>query len=61
MFGFMRTLMMCTMAGMLLSLVFLTPAGAVVGAVHGFLIGVCVGVGEWKATHAKVSCIQQSI
>jgi hypothetical protein len=61
MFGFMRILMMCTMAGMLLSVVFLTPAGAVVGAVNGFLVGICVGLGEWKATRAGALRIQQSI
>jgi hypothetical protein len=61
MFGFMRNVMMCTLAGSVLAVVFLTPAGAVVGAVHGFLVGVCVGLGEWKAARAESSCVQQLI
>ena len=49
MFTFMQSLLMCTMGGILLSVVFLTPTGAVVGGVNGFLVGVCVGLGERKA------------
>lgn len=61
MFGFMRNVMMCTLAGIVLAVVFLTPAGAVVGAVNGFLVGVCVGLGELKEERAAASRIQQLI
>jgi hypothetical protein len=61
MFGFMRNVMMCTLAGIVLAVVFLTPAGAVVGAVNGFLVGVCVGLGELKEKRAAALCIQQVI
>lgn len=61
MFGLTRNLMMCTSAGILLSLVFLTPTGVIVGAVNGFLVGICVGLGEWKASRAERLPIQQLI
>jgi hypothetical protein len=61
MFVFMRNLMMCTMVGIVLAVVFLTTTGAVVGAVNGFLVGICVGLGEWKATRAVASPIQQLV
>jgi hypothetical protein len=61
MFGFMRNLMLCTMVGIVLAVVFLTPTGAFVGAVNGFLVGICVCLGEWKATDAARSPIQQWI
>jgi hypothetical protein len=61
MFGFMQILMVCTAAGMLLSLLFLAPAGAAVGAAHGLLVGVFVGLGEWQAARAEASYGQQSI
>ena len=49
MFGFMREVILCATAGMLLSVVFLTPTGAAMGAANGLLVGICVGLGEWKA------------
>jgi hypothetical protein len=42
-------------AGTLLSLAFLTPAGAVVGAINGLIVGVCVGLGELRAKQTEAS------
>jgi len=61
MFGFTWKLMICTMVGVVLSVVFLTPTGAVVGAINGFLVGIFVGLGEWKTTRAAESFIHQWI
>lgn len=61
MFGFIRNLMVCTSAGILLSVVFLAPAGAVVGALNGLLVGIFVGLGEWKAKRADEFPLQKCI
>ena len=55
MFSFLRTMMICTAAGVLLSVVFPTPAGGVVGAMSGLLIGVCVAMGEWRAQREEMA------
>ena len=55
MFNFLRTMMICTAAGVLLSVVFLAPAGGVVGAMSGLLIGACVAMGEWKALREELA------
>ena len=54
MFNFLRTMMICTAAGVLLSVVFLTPTGGVVGAISGLLIGVCVAMGDWRAEREEM-------
>ncbi len=61
MFEFMRNLMACTMVGILLAVVFLTPTGAAVGAVNGFLVGIFVCMGEWRAKRAEEPLVQQLI
>jgi hypothetical protein len=45
----LRNVLICSALGFFLALVFLTPAGALVGAVNGLLIGVCVSLGELRA------------
>jgi hypothetical protein len=55
MFGFLQKLIICMAAGTLLSLVFLTPTGAVVGAINGLIVGVCVGLGELRAKQTEAS------
>ncbi len=55
MFGFMRSLITCAALGAALSVVFLTPTGVALGAVNGFLVGICVGLGEWKAQRTERS------
>jgi hypothetical protein len=55
MLGFLQSVLMCTFAGMLLSLLFVTPAGAVLGGVNGCLVGICVGLGERTARRAGSS------
>ena len=55
MFNVLRTMMICTAAGVLLSVVFLTPAGVVAGAMSGLLIGVCVAMGEWRAQREEMA------
>lgn len=54
MFGFMRNVVMFTSAGILLAVLFLSLAGAVVGAINGLIVGACVGLGEWKAQRAEL-------
>jgi ammonia channel protein AmtB len=54
MFGFLQKLMVCAAAGTLLSLIFLTPAGGMVGAMSGLLIGICVAMGEWKVQREEM-------
>jgi hypothetical protein len=55
MFNFLRTMMICTAAGVLLSVVFLTPAGGVVGAISGLLVGVCVAMGGWRVQREEMA------
>jgi hypothetical protein len=57
MFGFLRSLVVCTAAGILLAVVFLSPAGAVFGAVNGLLVGLCVGLAEWRAQRAEMALV----
>jgi hypothetical protein len=61
MFELMRSLMVCTAGGILLAVVFLTPSGAAVGAVNGFLVGIFVCMGEWRAKRAEGSLMRQLI
>jgi hypothetical protein len=44
--------------GTVLSMVFLTPTEVAIGAVNGFLVGIFVGLGAWKAQRAAPSTIQ---
>ena len=46
MFSLLRTIIICTAAGLLLSVVSLAPAGGLIGAMSGLLIGACVAMGE---------------
>jgi hypothetical protein len=46
-------LMLCTIAGYVLALVFLAPAGPMVGAAQGFLVGALVVWGGIKAQKSK--------
>ena len=55
MFGFLRSLVLCTAGGVLLAVVFLTPTGAVFGAVNGFVVGLCVGLAEWRAQRLEMT------
>jgi len=50
---FIKCIVLCTLAGMLLASVFLTPAGAVAGAAQGFFVGVLVGWGNRRAKREK--------
>jgi hypothetical protein len=53
MLEFVKCIVLCTLAGMLLASVFLTPAGAVAGAAQGFFVGALVGWGNRKAQREK--------
>jgi hypothetical protein len=53
MFGFVWNLLMCATAGIFLSVVFLSPAGAIVGAANGVLVGICVGLGTLRLRHEE--------
>jgi ammonia channel protein AmtB len=54
MFGFAQSLLMCATAGIFLSLVFLTPAGAFVGALNGIVVGIFVSLGALR--HQRDEC-----
>lgn len=49
MWSVLRILATWSAAGMLLALCFLTPGGALVGAVNGLLLGTCVTLAERRA------------
>lgn len=51
MLGFGQSLLMCATAGIFLSLLFLTPAGAFIGAVNGVVVGIFVGLGALRHQH----------
>ena len=53
MLEFSKCIVLCTLAGMLLASVFLSPAGAVAGAAQGFFVGALVGWGNRKAKREK--------
>jgi hypothetical protein len=57
MLTFLRSLVVCTAVGILLAVVFLSPTGAVVGAVNGLLVGFCVGLAEWRAQRAQMAVV----
>lgn len=52
-FKYIRSLMLCAVAGYLLASLFMTPGGADIGAAKGLLIGIMVAWGEWKSRHPK--------
>lgn len=60
MFNYIRILMLCTIAGYLLAIVFMSPGGANVGAVKGLLVGIMVAWGEWKSRHHKPVEVHQT-
>jgi hypothetical protein len=47
--GFVLSLMLCAMAGSVLAILFLSPAGALAGAVNGVFVGLFVGWGKLRA------------
>lgn len=55
MYGFTWNLMMCTLAGSVLAVLFLNPAGAVTGALGGLFVGAFVGWGNLKAQRVPVN------
>jgi hypothetical protein len=50
---FFKILVSCTLAGMLLATIFITPGGALAGAVKGLLLGMLIVWGDWKS-HREV-------
>jgi hypothetical protein len=55
MFSFLRNLVICTAAGILLAVVFLTPTGAVVGAVNGLLVGLFMCLADWRVQREEMA------
>jgi hypothetical protein len=53
MFSYIRILGTCTVAGMLLAMIFITPGGVLAGAVKGLLVGALIAWGEWKLKHTQ--------
>jgi hypothetical protein len=49
MFRYVRIFAYCALAGYVLALVFMTPGGALLGAVKGLLVGALVAWAEWKS------------
>ena len=61
MVGFLRNVLICSAIGFVLAFVFVTPAGALVGAVNGLLIGVCVSLGNCAREAQKMSLPQPGL
>jgi len=55
MISFIRILVLCTIAGILLAAVFMTPGGVTAGAVKGFLVGTLIAWGEWHSKRKEAS------
>jgi hypothetical protein len=53
MFDYFKILASCTLVGMLLATIFITPGGVLAGALKGLLLGVLIVWGEWKS-HREV-------
>ena len=53
MLDYFKILASCTLVGMLLATIFITPGGALAGAVKGLLLGALIVWGEWKS-HREV-------
>jgi len=49
MLGYLKILALCTLTGVFLATVFMTPGGATAGAVKGLLLGLLIAWGEWKS------------
>jgi hypothetical protein len=60
MFTYLRILLLCTAGGYLLATVFISPGGAVAGAVKGLLLGALIVWGEWKSKRTKRSAIKRA-
>jgi len=50
MLGYIRILVLCTLAGPVLATVFMTPGGVAAGAIKGLLLGLLIAWGEWKSS-----------
>lgn len=50
--------MLCTVAGYVLALLFMTPGGVYIGAVKGLLVGLLVALAEWKSQRSKPVAIR---
>ena len=44
----LKIIMLCTLMGCLLATLFITPGGAVAGALKGLLLGMVIAWGDWK-------------
>ena len=53
MINYIRILMLCTIAGYLLAVLFMTPGGANIGAAKGLMVGLLVALAEWKSRRNK--------
>jgi hypothetical protein len=53
MLDYFKILASCTLVGMLLATIFVTPGGALAGALKGLLLGALIVWGEWKS-HREV-------
>lgn len=56
--NYIRILMLCTVAGYVLALLFMTPGGAYIGAAKGLLVGLLVALAEWKSRRGKPVAIR---
>ncbi len=54
MFSQFKILVSCTIAGILLATIFITPGGAMAGALKGLLVGTLIAWGEWKSNREEV-------
>ena len=50
MLDYLRILVICTLVGVVIATIFMTPGGAAAGAVKGLLLGLLIAWGEWKSS-----------
>lgn len=55
MWDLLRNITTCMAAGVVLAIFFLTPEGAVVGALNGLLVAVCATLAERRAQHSELT------
>lgn len=49
MWVYIKIVLSCTLAGLVLATVFITPGGAPAGALKGLLVGLLIAWGEWRS------------
>jgi hypothetical protein len=51
---YFKILVSCTIVGILLATIFITPGGVLAGALKGLLVGMLIAWGEWKSSRKEI-------